>query len=149
MAADELRKRQLEILRELDAQIGDVCRSIALTALRNLIATSPVDTGWFRANWIPSIGEVSLEPVGTRAAVDTSAQAAGQADVMRFQFGTDGIITIINAVPYGQRLNEGHSEQAPAKFVEAALEQAVGTVLSFGMDKLDAAISAAAGAGLL
>lgn len=145
MATDELQRQQLAILVELEKQIGDVCRSIALTALRNLIATSPVDTGWFRANWIPSTGDQgSTEPVGARGAVSDAEQVSGMAQLMSYKFG-DGLIVITNAVPYGMALNAGHSDQAPAHFVEAAVEQAVSLATSYGMDKLDAAISAAAG----
>lgn len=124
---------QLRALREaIDKEIGDITRSVVLTTLQELLDTSPVDTGWFRANWIPSIGSGVTGAEGSREAVSTAAQIAGRSAVLRYRKPSQGPITMANHVPYGVHLNAGSSAQAPAQFVEAAIEKSITLVLAFG-----------------
>jgi len=85
---------------------------------------TPVDTGWARANWIPSIAQSVDEPFGSRVNVSSDAQDAGLASVGAYTLDL-GQIYVTNPVPYIQSLNDGHSQQAPAGFVERAIEKAV------------------------
>jgi len=110
----------LALERAVERAVGE----IAVNATANLIATTPVDTGCARANWVPSIGAPHAGVVGAEGAPDTSAQRAGLADVLRFKLA-DGKAFVSNNVPYIGRLNAGSSTQAPAAFVEAAVAQAV------------------------
>lgn len=111
-------------------RIGDAMRAHAARAAKMLVLEidkelrkgTPVDTGHARRNWVPSIGS----PHGSETK-DDSAHAAGIAEVLRYQL-EQGPLWVANVVPYILRLNYGHSTQAPAGFVEIAVDRAMGTV---------------------
>lgn len=96
-------------------------RKIALEMFSRVILRSPVDTGRFRANWQVAIGAV---PSGTIALTDKSGQAA-ISNVQAIALGLDSgdIITLVNNLPYAQRLEEGYSAQAPAGMVALTVQQ--------------------------
>lgn len=117
----------------LDAFNGFTTRlvqRIVLDVTANLIEDTPVDTGWARANWVPSIGDPFTGTAGSaqeaRAGViDRSPQEQGIAQVALGYTLSQGNITISNNVPYIRRLNEGSSSQAPAAFVQSAIARAI------------------------
>lgn len=119
-AADALQaKLNALIERSVKALILEVNRE-----LRKRGTGTPVDTGHARAAWIPAVGAPTLvEPIGA----DSSLATAGAAQVMAFKLG-QGVLYISNVVPYVKRLNQGHSKQAPALFIEACIARAVATV---------------------
>jgi hypothetical protein len=80
--------------------------------------------GRARANWIPTLGTPAS---GVSARVDkqgasTVALLAGVTANYKLE---DGPIWIVNNSPYISRLNDGHSKQAPAGFVEAAIDAGI------------------------
>lgn len=91
-------------------------RAVALTLDAELVATTPVDTGRARSNWLPSLN-----------VPDTRRVEPGQKPDIGPTLGaykvTDTIL-ISNNLPYINRLNEGSSKQAPAGFVQAAIQRA-------------------------
>lgn len=108
------------------AQINQARKDIILAVDANLRAApadggTPVDTGHARANNVPGIGE----PSGMEASGD-AAHAAGVIAVSRADLRDD--LYEANAVPYFERLNLGSSSQAPAGFVEAAVDRAIAEV---------------------
>lgn len=109
---------------DLNRTLERVVRKVTLDITANLIRTTPVDTGWARANWIPRIGRPVGRPAGTREAVNTAEQAAGQASIASYRL-QNGTTHVTNNVPYINRLNMGHSRQAPAGFVQGAIRKAV------------------------
>lgn len=106
-------------------------RRTVLTVASAVALQTPVDTGRARANWQTHIGaaptgEVTGYPKGkygsTGAAAAGQAVAAAQAAMAGYGPEASGKdVYISNNLPYIGRLNEGHSEQAPAGFVEAAV----------------------------
>lgn len=120
---------------------------VALEVTANLIEDTPVDTGHARANWLPSIGAPMTEIVGSSDSVDSGTQATAIAEIAAygeslrgvrsfFSFasallgGTEAEIYISNNVPYINRLNQGHSPQAPPGFIESAIERGVASALA-------------------
>lgn len=83
-----------------------------------------------RANWIPSVGAPSQDAV-IGPATGNALAAQGVADVASYKL-TDGDLYLTNRTPYIRRLNDGYSQQAPALFVEAALERAKTKVNAMG-----------------
>ena len=109
-----------------------VIRKVALAADQAVVLATPVDTGRARANWIVSINaptiDVKPEPAspagGAAEALDQGREAIGG-------YGREAnhaSIHITNNLPYIGRLNEGSSAQAPAGFVEEAVQAAVAAV---------------------
>ncbi len=82
--------------------------------------------GRARFNWQTAIG---VQLTGVLEDVDPSGVKTidrGKDALANYQLGPEIIIT--NNVPYIERLNNGHSTQAPAGFVEKAAQAAVNAI---------------------
>lgn len=117
------------VIQAMEDHISDVVRKVVLDVNFELLRTTPVDTGWARANWAIDIGrepKASSPPVNSGAGLGRARakQAAGQAKMASYSV-TQGKVFITNNVPYIGRLNKGWSKQAPAGFIEAAVMRAV------------------------
>lgn len=93
-------------------------RTIALAMLQEIVLRSPVDTGRFRNNNIVSI----VSPVYA-STVETDASGAGT--ISRGAAAMSGLepyttVFIQSNLPYAQRLEDGHSKQAPPGGIYAA-----------------------------
>lgn len=98
-----------------------LCQRIALDIDQRLVLATPVDTGRARSNWLASVGQPRTDEVGTRDAGSAIAEAAGVINAAP----DFPLIYLSNNLPYIKRLNEGSSKQAPAAFVETAVDAAV------------------------
>lgn len=120
---------QRQVIRTaLEGFVGRLVRVIVINAVAELREGTPVDTGWARANWIPSVGAPWDQVYGSRPgpgekAVD-GGHSAGLAQVAIYRFG-QGPVYITNNVPYIARLNDGWSRQAPAGFVQISIHRAI------------------------
>jgi hypothetical protein len=110
------RKAELEG-EKLRRALTQAPKALILEIDKELRRTTPVDTGNARANWVPSVG--SPAPNGDRK--------AGAAAVLAYQL-EQGPLFVSNGVPYITYLNNGSSKKAPALFVEAAVDVALGRV---------------------
>ena len=116
--------RQIEI--DLDQDVNKVKRKVALQALSNVVKATPVDTGRARGNWQAGNGFPVLEELETEDKGGAVTIATGAATIADAQF--DQTIFLSNNVPYIVVLDGGSSKQAPANFVNIALEQAVASI---------------------
>lgn len=91
----------------------DLMRLATIDFFRQAAISTPVDTGRARAGWTPSINVPS-----------SYVPAEGKYSMPSWpKLGTITVsdtVYITNNVPYIKRLNNGYSEQAPARFVEQA-----------------------------
>lgn len=110
-----------EVLKALDEFVDKLMIRLTLDIVANLVQTNPVDTGWSRSNWIPSIGTEVTVAHGSKTAVSGSAQQAGAAKLLTYT-RDKGTIFISNNVPYIVILNERPSSQG---FVQAAIIRAI------------------------
>ena len=132
------RKQVTAIVRSLDRYAGRLIIKITLDVTGNLVETTPVDTGWARANWVPSVSNRSRRPAQSftgrtpSASVQAAAakQAAGQVQVAGYKLER-GRVFVSNNVKYINRLNDGSSRQAPSGFVQRAIRKAVTMARSF------------------
>jgi len=95
--------------------------ALVLDITADLIIQTPVDTGWAKSNWVPSVVAPEVELFGSRDSVDQSAQQRGQAEVLSYILEM-GPVWITNNVPYIGLLNEGWSPKAQPGFVDMAVE---------------------------
>mgnify|MGYP003629484545 CR=1 FL=1 len=125
-------KQQIRIIIDgLESDAEQVIKKLTLDVVANLTKApveggTPVDTGWARANWIANVATPVTEAVGS-AEAPTLAEAAQQASlgsVLGYKLRS-GPVFISNNVPYILRLNDGSSKQAPAGFVQRAIQLAV------------------------
>ena len=105
-------------------------KGLTLDLTTILLQTTPIDTGFARANWIPSIGVDNQNLAGTKAqadagTLDRAPQQNGLAEVATSYTLGQGRVYVSNNVPYITRLNDGSSQQAPAGFVQDAILRAV------------------------
>jgi len=106
---------------ETKKDFSDLLSAAALTVYSDLVNTTPVDTGRAKSNWIPSIGS----PVYTTRPATDSLSVILQAQAV---FEPDGlpefpVLYIANSLDYIASLNMGSSQQAPAGFVEMAVNR--------------------------
>lgn len=106
----------------------------ALAADQAVVLATPVDKGRARSNWLVELdapARTTVEPYApglggnTGGANAAAAIAQGQATIALYNGDRNTAIAISNNLPYIGRLNEGSSLQAPAGFVEKAVQAAV------------------------
>lgn len=124
MTPERFARRMEEIAAGIENAASDTVRRAALAVDRDLVLSTPVDTGRARSNWLVGVNapvRAEREPTGTAEAIEaaraTIAAAPDRAEIW-----------ISNNLPYIGRLNQGHSAQAPAGFVEIAILNGVRVV---------------------
>lgn len=121
-----------DIMAELTRAVEDVVVRLSTNTTAELIERTPVDTGWARANWVPAIGQPfdenqeAISRAAREAAVPSQGarQETATAGLLRYRLRR-GSVFISNNVPYIVALNEGSSDQAPAGFVQDAIQAGV------------------------
>lgn len=117
------------IVADLDDFCAEELSALALSIHENLVAATPIDIGWARAGWVPSVGQpytggLSENPTASDVAIMQARATTGQAEVLLYQL-TDGDLFVTNNVEYIQALNDGWSKQAPSGFVQIAVTKSV------------------------
>lgn len=121
------------VLNTLDEFTEDLITQLTLQVTRELVADTPVDTGWARSNWIPSIGSPVTSPSGSkesrdRVIIDTSSQQEGLSRVTT-SYHLPSLVFVSNNVPYISKLNNGSSRLAPSGYVQTAISKAINEVI--------------------
>jgi hypothetical protein len=103
-----------------------IVREVALAADRTVVRATPVDTGRARANWQATLGAPAVGTLdggaGKRASV-ASATGRNAGVIAGYKGGrADSAVFLTNNLPYIVPLNNGSSQQAPAGFVERAVD---------------------------
>lgn len=130
MTLDEFGKKMHRRATNLPDEVNRIKRKTALAVDQALVLATPVDTGRARSNWLVSLGSGRSNVVDpyaptNKAGIGESANAQGaisqgSGEIARAVPSQD--IYITNNLPYIVPLNQGHSAQAPAMFVEQAIE---------------------------
>lgn len=118
---------------KLTLGLEKLMETIAEEIGEEVVSSTPVDTGYARGNWRPSVNAPLDDPVsfldptgnGAIGRIRTVARAAKLADK----------IYIRNNAPYIEKLNAGHSPQAPSGYVQKAIKR--GTDIAFGLISRD------------
>lgn len=120
------------ITEELQKLIENLATNISLEVTANLIEETPVDIGWARANWVPSIGapvdnnaESVEDPNSQNVASQRSQQQSAIANVATNYRLEKGDVYICNNVPYITKLNDGSSRKAPRGFVQQSIAKGI------------------------
>lgn len=108
--------------------------ALALDIQANLQEDTPRDTGWARANWVPSTraphedSKVAAitDPTPAQVAQAAAKQAEAVTEVSGYNDTKLGSIFTTNNVPYIGALNAGHSpQQATPGFIQRAVGKAL------------------------
>lgn len=121
-----------EVRRWHDGLIVRAHRTAVLDLFRRLIQKTPRLTGRAAMNWNVQDGS----PSDAVFDYDGPAGSAGSVAMSREEAAIEGaeapgITWVANNLPYIEALNNGHSRQAPAGFVEVSLEETRRTVERF------------------
>ena len=113
--------------RQLQDSVEEAVKTAASVIDQSVVSATPVDTGRARANWQVGINEqVESSVLETDRTGDaTIARNEEVIDTFRLEGGGSGAIYISNNVDYIEALNNGHSGQAPAGFVESGIQEAL------------------------
>ena len=110
-----------KVTRKLDVGITVVIATVASSIGAVLVPATPVDTGFARANWRPSLNvpaEVPitfLDPTGSATIAKIAIVAA------RYRPGD--VFFLVNNAKYIHALNQGTSPQAPPGFVQKSAQR--------------------------
>lgn len=114
--------------------IEDATRLVQLRAYQALTLATPVETGFARAGWSPTVGspdtsgpsrQVSRTIAIQQAALLFPKRSDAARDLSRGYKLSDGPVFITNTVFYLRHLNAGSSAQAPSSFVQQAIVAAI------------------------
>jgi len=97
--------------------VEQVNRASLFEVGNRIITRSPVDTGSFRSNWQGAPGQPTNEVITTQT--DPSNKLKVQLD--NLTLGQTFFFT--NPLPYGKKLEDGSSEQAPAGMVKLSVAE--------------------------
>jgi len=100
-------------------KVDVVIRKVALEMFSRVIQKSPVDTGRFKGNWQVAIGSVPSGTVEIDDKEGTATIAKVTAATLELKAGQT--IYLVNNLPYANRLEYGHSKQAPNGMVRLTL----------------------------
>ncbi len=120
----------------LETNVSKEMKKAALIIDRDVVIQTPVDTGRARSNWLVGIGTAirnvidALSPgeglsAGERLNAQLSIDAA-RTEIEKHRPGQT--IYISNNLSYIGFLNEGSSAQAPANFVEKAIQAGIASL---------------------
>ncbi len=133
MSLDRLARRMKMRANNVPREVNRVKRKAALAIDQAVVLGTPVDTGTARSNWVVTLDgpsdrtqEAYSKLVGGDIGETANAKAAmdqGKEVIARSKPEQD--IHITNNLPYIVPLNEGSSAQAPAAFVEEAVDAGV------------------------
>ena len=116
------RMRRL-IAPRLARNADEMVRRTAVAVNQTVTLATPVDTGRARGNWQAEVGRPLLEETDR---LDPGGATTVSANNVRIAaYSGQGSVFLSNNVPYINRLNQGHSAQAPAGFVEISIAAGV------------------------
>lgn len=134
---DDFARRMSRLSVKVEGNVEQAVKDCAKAVTRTVINATPVDTGRARSNWTAELDQAfsRLFPAhvpgekGSTGEANTEA-AISQANELidRFDITANREIHIANSLPYIGALNDGHSRQAPAGFVQEAVLEGLATV---------------------
>lgn len=96
---------------QIESDLVKQARVIAMALLGEIVLRSPVDTGRFRGNTTVTIGSPVFENTANVDKTGAATLSAGQSVLTGLKPYT--VIYIQNNLPYAEKLENGHSKQAP------------------------------------
>ncbi len=126
----------------LAGNVLEIMRDVALAVQREIVLSTPVDTGKARSNWRVTVGHAAvgvIEPYapGSHLGRGESGNASAALNQARSELGVIKVsgkalggfkvpnLFITNRVSYMSKLNNGSSAQAAAAFVQAGIHAGI------------------------
>lgn len=124
MTPDKFSKRMTALAKTFESNAQDLVVKTALTVHSVVVLGTPVDTGRARGSWLVAINRPAD---GTAESPGDFGYVAATTKAQRVLKGykAEQDVHLTNNLPYIVPLNQGHSQQAPAGFVEDAIAAGV------------------------
>jgi hypothetical protein len=124
----QLEARLASVAQRLELGVSAVIGTVGVSIGAELVPATPVDTGYARANWRPSLNAPAEGPL---TALDpTGAATVARIGAVAKRFRPGDTFFIVNNAPYIGRLNAGSSPQAAAGFVQEAVRRGTARALA-------------------
>ena len=108
-----LRSSMINLQRDIDKEVEKQLRANSLKAFADVKLMTPVDTGQARNSWYIGYTEKYFDgEVGSTSNITILTPKDKPQEII-----------VTNGVTYIQFLNNGHSQQAPMKFIESAFKK--------------------------
>lgn len=108
-----LRSSTINLQKDIDKEIEKQLRAKSLKAFADVKLMTPVDTGQARNSWYIGYTETYFDgEVGSTSNISILSPKDKPQEII-----------VTNGVTYIQFLNNGHSQQAPMKFIESAFKK--------------------------
>ena len=108
-----LRSSMINLQKDVDKEIEKQLRAKSLKAFADVKLMTPVDTGQARNSWYIGYTETYFDgEVGSTSNISILSPKDKPQEII-----------VTNGVTYIQFLNNGHSQQAPMKFIESAFRK--------------------------
>lgn len=137
MNLTQFANRMRQVGATVETNAHRAAKQVALAVDQTVVTATPVDTGRARANWQVQAGSAPEGVIDAYVAgeggntVAQNTQAALEQGKIAIQAAAPGQeVHITNNLPYIGKLNDGHSAQAPAGFVEEAVLNGIKTIRS-------------------
>ncbi len=121
------------IMAQLNKVAESVIKQAATGITKTLAVVTPVDTGFARTNWIPTISTPFEGTIGDRstlAGINGNTQKTGIAAINANYTISKGKAYVTNNVEYITSLNDGTSKQAPRAFVQQTIAKVLSGITS-------------------
>lgn len=121
-------ERELSVLAEITDHVSAEARKLMINIDRRVVLETPVDTASAKRSWLAGVNQSPTTLFNLPDGSDVSlAQAQAIEQGAATISGAKGFDTIyiVNNQRYIQRLNEGWSEQAPARYIDSIIAQEV------------------------
>lgn len=134
---DDFARKMSRVAVRVEGNVERAVKDCAQAALKSAVENTPVDTGFARSNWTPELDRAfeGLFPARVPGKAGSTAEQnavvtidAGAPTIEAFDIGANREIHITNNAPHIQPLNDGHSKQAPAGFVQITVMDGLRTV---------------------
>lgn len=141
--AFKVRRGFTAIQRGVELGLTDVVRRSAVVAAGELGQRTPIDTGNAVSSWTPSVTvPIIVEETARPSRSRGRLRARARREFTALRFGLDAFIG--NGVPYIERLEDGHSQQAPSGFTAQTVTGVLRWLRSQGRRAIEAPIRQAA-----
>ena len=125
MTPDQFAQRMRTVATKVTPNTERAVQEVAIQALVGVVFATPVLFGRARGNWQVGLGVTKRERLDRLDTDGGPTKDAGVAEITGFSLEAHGFIVLSNNMPYILRLNDGYSTQAPAMFIESAVDAAV------------------------
>lgn len=99
-------------------------RATVLAVIGQLKNDSPVDTGLFKGNWQTKIAMIPpRNEIDRKDSSGSKIQREANSEMSLYK--GQPLVWIVNNLTYAESLNEGSSKQAPAGFMQLAVQRAL------------------------